>query len=232
MREVSWFVFHERLEVELPRLYVSLGTGVSLAAVYDEFIQAVLRHLLESGATRPDSTAKRRRVQPLWWSRECEDKIKERRSCYKVYYRDQSADGKAVFKKVDSEVKIFLRGQKSSSFWAFCESLDPSHGISRIWSTLRALSSRTGALRTNFLTDLNSAEFVKLRDELVRGEVPLADIPLREVGVGGVHYAEPFTRREFDSAIAACRAKSAAGLDEVPYVILRKFSDETGAFLL
>ena len=63
-----------------------------------------------------------------------------------------------------------------------------------MWSTLRALSSRTGALRTNVLTDLKSPEFVELGDELVRGEVPPADIPLREVGVGGGHCVEPFTR--------------------------------------
>ena len=61
-------------------------------------------------------------------------------------------------------------------------------------------------MRTNVLTDLNSPEFVKLRDELVQGEVPPADIPLREVGVGVGHYVEPFTRREFDSAISACKA--------------------------
>ena len=231
-REVFWSVFHERLEVELPRLYKSLGTGVSLAALYDEFIQAVLKHLLESGTTRPDGTTKRWRVQRLWLSRECEEKMKERRSCYKTYYRDQSAERKAKFKKVDSEVKIFLRRQKSSSSRAFCESLDPSQGICRIWSTIRALSSRTGALRTDVLTDLNTPEFVELRNELVRGEVPLAGISLREVGVGGGHYAEQFTRREFNSTIAACRIKLAPGLNGDSYEILRKFSDETRAFFL
>ena len=37
-REVSWSVSHERLEVELPRLYESPGTGISPAAVYDKLM--------------------------------------------------------------------------------------------------------------------------------------------------------------------------------------------------
>ena len=183
-KEVSWAEFQERLEVELPCLCESLRSGVPPAAVYDEFIQTVLRHLLEFGATRRDGSAKRRRMQPLWWSRECEDKIRERRSCYKAYYRDQTTKRKAEFKRLDSDVKIFLRMQKRYSFRAFSESLDPSQGINKICLTLRALASRTGALRTNVLTDMNSLEFEELRDDLVRDDVPLADIPLRRFGVG------------------------------------------------
>ena len=96
---------------------------------------------------------------------------------------------------------IFLRQQKRSSFRAFCESLDPSQGITKICFTLKVLSSRTGALRTRVLTDIGSPEFVRLRDELVREDVPLVTIPLRESGVGKEYFDEPFTRSEFDSAM-------------------------------
>ena len=155
-REVSWARFHEHLEVELPSLYESLRSGVPPATVYDDFIRTVLRHLLRFGATRRDGSAKRRRIKPLWWPREFEDKIKERRSCYKAFYRDQTAEKKAKFKSLNSEVKIFLRRRKRSSFRVFCESIDPSQDINRIWSTLGALETRTGALRTNVLADMNS----------------------------------------------------------------------------
>ena len=87
-------------------------------------------------------------MQPLWWSKECDDKIKESKSSYKAYYRDQTAERQAEFKRLDSEVKNFLRWQKRFAFRAFCESLDLSHGITKIWFTLRALSSEAGALRT------------------------------------------------------------------------------------
>ena len=83
-KEVSWTRFHECLEVELLRLCESLRSGVPPAAVYDEFIQVVLRQLLEFGATSRDSV-RRRRIQPLWWSSECENKIRERISCYEAY---------------------------------------------------------------------------------------------------------------------------------------------------
>ena len=231
-REVSWARFHEPLEVELPSLCESLKSRVPPATVYDEFIRRVLRHLLRFGVTRRDGSARRRRIQPLWWSRECEDKIKERRSCYKAYYSDQTAEKKAEFKRLDSKVKIFLKRQKRSSFHVFCESIDPSQGINKNWFTLRALATRTGALRTNVLTDMNSPEFEELRSYLVQEDVSLADIPLRGVGVGDKHLDEPFTRRELDSAMASCRAWSAPGLDGVSYETLRRFSDGTRAFML
>ena len=65
--------------------------------MYDEFMQTALRHLLESGSRKTDGTGRRRRVKPLWWSRECEDEIRERRSSCKAYYRDQSVERKAEF---------------------------------------------------------------------------------------------------------------------------------------
>ena len=43
---------------------------------------------------------------------------------------------------------------------------------------------------------------------------------------------EPFTRSEFDSALGACRARSAPGLDGMSYEILRKFSDGMYSFML
>ena len=149
-----------------------------------------------------------------------------------AYYKDQTAERKAEFKRLDSEVKIFLRRQRRSSFRAFCESLDPSQGINKIWYTLRALVSRTGALRTNVLTDMNSFEFRELRDDLVRDDVPSVDIPLRSVEVVNESLDELFTRKEFNSAMSAYRARSAPGLDGVSYEILRRFSDRTRSFVL
>ena len=116
-------------------------------------------HLLSCGAVRRDDSARKRSPQPLWWS-------------------NQTAERKAEFKKKDAEVNIFLRRQKRSSFRLFCESMDPSQGMCRIWGTLKALTSRAGAMRTNVITDPNSAEFERLRTDLVREEVSPADIPL------------------------------------------------------
>ena len=76
IKEVQWTEFHERIEGELPRLNESLWSGVPPSVVYDDFIRVVLGHLLELGATRRDGSTKRRKLQPLWWSKECENKIR------------------------------------------------------------------------------------------------------------------------------------------------------------
>ena len=147
-------------------------------------------------------------------------------------YKEHTAERKAEFKRKDSEVKLFLRRQKRDSFRAFCESLDPSQGINRIWRTVRALASRPSALRTNVVTDVDSAELRALRDDLVRADVPLVDIPLEEVGMVDDPLEEPFSRSEFDSAMGACRGRSAPGLDGISYEILRKFSVGMYSFML
>ena len=57
------------------------------------------------------------------------------------------------------------------------------------------------------VTDVDSAELRALRDELVREDVPLVDIPLKEVGMVDDPLNEPFSRGEFDSALGSCRAR-------------------------
>ena len=110
--------------------------------------------------------------------------------------------------------------------------MNPSQGISKIWGTLRALTSRAGALRTNVLTDTNSPEFELLRIDLVREEVPPVDIPLRDVGLPAEQLDVSFSRTEFDAAMVACKARSAPGLDGISYEIFRRFTEETRSFLL
>ena len=151
----------------------------------------------------------------------------------KAYHREQTAERRVEFRKKDSEVKLFLRRRKRDSFRTFCESLvDPSQGISRIWRTVRALASRSGALRTGVVTDVDSAELRQLRDDLVRADVPPVDIPLKEVAMVDDPLDEPFSRSEFDSALGACRVKSSPGLDGISYEILKKFSEEMYSFML
>ena len=111
-------------------------------------------------------------------------------------------------------------------------SLDPSQGISRIWRTIRALASRSEALRTNLVTDVDSVKLRAIRYELVREDVPPVDISLKEVGMVDDPLDEPFSRSEFDSATESCQDRSAPGLKGITYEILRKFSDKMYSFVL
>ena len=56
--------------------------------------------------------------------------------------------------------------------------------------------------------DMKSPEFRELRDDLVREDVPPADIPLRSDGVSNESLDELFTWKEFDLVMVACRARS------------------------
>ena len=75
--EVQLPKFREGVDVWLPRLSEALRSGSEPSAVYDEFIRSVRETLLEQGASGSGGTTRRRRAQPLWWSADCDAKIRQ-----------------------------------------------------------------------------------------------------------------------------------------------------------
>ena len=59
-----------------------------------------------------------------------------------MYTASQTREGRTTCRRVDEEVERFLRRQNHLSFISFCESIDPSMGLYRIWKTVKSLSSR------------------------------------------------------------------------------------------
>ena len=85
---------------------------------------------------------------------------------------NQTRGDRVACRSVDGEVERFLRGQKHRSVVAFCESFDPSVGLGKIWSTIRSLSVRSSASKTDRTTGLSSPVFRSLRDPM---NGPLSD---------------------------------------------------------
>ena len=79
---------------------------------------------------------------------------------------------------MDEKGQRFLRKQKHLSFASFCESIDPSLGLTRIWKTVKSMSSRVAGYRTGRGTDLDSPASEALREELVFPGIPPVEIPV------------------------------------------------------
>ena len=125
----------------------------SPAVVYAEFLALTTGMLERCGAYRPSSLPGKRKVQPLWWNSECDDAIARKRDALRRYTACQTREERVLCKRIDDEVKRFLRREKQLSFVVFCESIDPSVGLTRIWRTVRSLSSRASGGRMDRCSD-------------------------------------------------------------------------------
>ena len=193
--------------------------------VYAEFLSLTTRLLERCGAYRPSSLPGKRKVQPLWWSLECDGAIARRREALKKYIAYQTREERVRCRWVDGEVKRFLRRQKHLSFVAFCESIDPSVGLMRIWRTVRSLSSRASGGRTDRCSDSDSPAMQALREELVSSGIAPVSVPmLLEVDETDPMNG-PFSSLEFSRVLGSCNVRSAPGLDGIGYGVLRGMSD-------
>ena len=141
-KNVDWSRFHEQLDASLMTCSWAADVPRDPGVVYAEFLALITRPLERCGAYRPSSLPGKRKVQPLWWNSDCDDAIARRRDALKRYAACQTREERARCRKIDGEVKRFLRRQKHLSFVTFCESIDPSVGLTRIWRTVKSLSSR------------------------------------------------------------------------------------------
>ena len=139
--------------------------------------------------------------------------IARRRSAIKAYLHDQTRLGKAAFRRVDKEVKRFLRYQKSESFCFYCESLSPSAGLGNIWRTVRSISARRVSGCSEVTNSPDSPEFRFMQDELVEPWRVPVDLPRIESVDETDLMNAPFTLQEFSAALTSCDMHTAPGFD-------------------
>ena len=99
------------------------------AAVYAEFLALTTGTLERCGAYRPSSLPGKREVQPLWWNPECDDAIARRRDALKRYTARQTREERVRCRRIDGEVKRFLKRQKHLSFVFVRENGPEASGI-------------------------------------------------------------------------------------------------------
>ena len=163
---------------------------------------------------------------------QCDAAIARRRAAIKEYLRDQTRLAKAAFRRVDEEVKRFLRSPKSESFRSYCEALSPPAGLGNIWRTVRSMPSRRVSRCSGVTNAPDSPEFRALQDELVQPWRAPVDLPRIEFFDESDVMNAPFSSREFSAALASCGVHTAPGLDGVEYRVVRGLSSLSHEFLL
>ena len=81
----------------------------------------------------PFRSPRKGKIQPIWWNAKCDVAVERRRVALMNYISNQAHEEKALDHALDGKVKRLLRAQKHLSFVTFCDSIDPSMGLSKIW---------------------------------------------------------------------------------------------------
>ena len=232
IKNLDWPCFRARCDDFARDLMPQLESSADPPRIFEAFLSGVSSALEAAGAYRPSSLRGRRKAQPLWWNPRCDEALERTRSALREYLRNQTRPGKAEFRRVDGEVKRFLRAQKGESFRAYCESMSPSSGLGNIWRTVRSMTTRRVSGCSGATNSLDSPELRALQDELVRPQGVPVVIPRIETADGSDPMVAPFSALEFSSALASCGARTSPGLDGIEYRVVRGLSSFSLDFLL
>ena len=213
-------------------VFCSLELGDDPRSIYGDFLTGVSSALEACGAYRPSSLRGKRKAQPLWWNPQCDAAIARRRSAIKAYLCDQTKLGKVEFRRIDEEVKRFLKSQKSESFRSYCESLSTSSGSGNICRTVRSMSARRVSGCSGVTNSPDSPEFCAMQDELVQPLRSSVDLPRIESVDETDLMNAPFSHREFSAALASCGVRTSPGLYVIEYRVVKGLSSFSQEFLL
>lgn len=231
VRSVDWSLFRERADECVTGLSVALDSGDSPLGIYDAFVSGMVNSVEASGGFLPSLSSRKCKSRPLWWSPECDVAIERRRESNRAYWRNQTRENELEARRVDLEVKWFLRNRKRDSFRSMCNELSPDVGLAKTWSVVRSLKS--GPRGPRFSQDSSrSPEIEKLQDDLVAEEIPPVSVPRYAEVDESCIFNSPFSWHEFRAALMRENIKSAPGTDYVTWEWLRALSLRAQHFCL
>ena len=108
-KNVDWIRFRELVDDGLRGIDMAPDGCSDPVVSYSKFFYLTTRTLERCGAYHPSSLPGKRKSQPLWWNSECEAAILIRREALRMYTTSQTREGRATCRRVDEEVKSFLR---------------------------------------------------------------------------------------------------------------------------
>lgn len=178
-----------------------------------------------------------------WWSKECDEAIKERNSAFRLLRRYPTVDNLIQYKRCRALARRVIKSAKRDSWREYCSSLSGDTPISQLWSTVRRMNGigkkvDIPVLVVGASTAMTPAEKANLLVESFRkvhsfDNVDQESRDMMNQSVGGFVYSHElmsddfnvfFSLDELKRAIAAGR-KTAPGMDNLHYELLKHVSD-------
>lgn len=167
---------------------------------------------------------KRKRHNPVeWWDEDCRLAIQKRAEKLEVFEREKDLASYIEFKKARAEVRKVIRLKKRESFVKFAQSINRNQGMTYVWKKMEVFKNYKNRVEWNTWQGKDGEKAIvqeigKLSPpwaQIKKINVPLAE-EIREDGLD-----KEFTMAELERALRNVKDKSAPGLDNIEYRMLK-----------
>ena len=240
LRRIDWASFSSNLKNLIGSRTAGISAELDPVLRYNSFVECVDEAVLAAAPSSPSPgpinhnlTPKTRPFIPApWWNDECDNAIKDRRKALKKFRKRSNYSNYLEYKKTEAKAKRTLNEARRGSFQKFCESLDRTSSIFRVWRVIKTFKNKFTQPATSSCSA--DREVIAKLHELVLEMCPTTvfqdNFP---AGFGPNQFLEaPFSENELKIAISSLKTKSSPGLDKIDNNIINHFPDEARSALL
>lgn len=212
---IDWGVYRSALAT---RISESSAQGDML---YEGLVEAMLLGALEAQTKpMPTSTGYHRAVDPkAWWNADLQVKYNAKRDAYRHFSRSLGLAEYLAYRNAEAVFKRARRNSKRESWRNFCSSLNRNTSL----SSLYAVAKRYRGVSTSTRSTISSTAWLDAFScKLAPCTVPVAprSVPRRN-NERTAEICMPFAMLELEAALSTTN-DSGAGLDEIPFAMLRE----------
>lgn len=205
----------------------------------------------------PIKKTKTTKPQVPWWNTECAQAVRARKKAKYRYRSHPTLENRQEYFSKRAQAQRTIRNAKQVSWQNYCETLDGSTSLSKVWGTVRKMSgiNNTRTVPTiklgndEYGTNKGKAEiFAKTFSRVSSNENLSPEFLAKRASFEKNHHDflyknddqtlddDPmnadFNMQELKTVIRQCKKGSAPGRDEISYEVLKKLPDESQCALL
>lgn len=239
LKKTDWIIFNSNLKSNLNSKLSSFHSEtVDPVQKYNIFTQCIDEAIASASPVPTKNNTinqvnnKKSFVSAPWWNNDCDKATEDRRNALNTFKQQASYKNYIAYKKFEAKTKRTLNEARRKSFQKFCNSLDRTTPIKRVWKTVKIFKNRFSQPATaSFSSDTET--IAKLND-IIKDMCPPTTFfnSFPDNFQQNQFLSSNFSITELNIAISATKIKSAAALDKFNNVIIQKLPSEAKLILL
>ncbi|XP_033218359.1 uncharacterized protein LOC117173824 [Belonocnema kinseyi] len=233
-KRINWFSFSSKLSESISQdAELSESTNSDCISKYEAFVKSVDEAVL-AACQRAKPAVDVHRVGPPgrcfipapWWGESCDVAVKERKAALTTFRRLRNDASYINLYRIEVKTTCTLKSARRINFRKFCETLDRSTPISRVWRVVKCFKNRYKQPAYAFCSvDRSTIENLHaLAEELCP---PTAFFDSLPKNFPRNEFLEaPFIEIKLSITLASLKTKCSPGLDRINYNIIQRFPNE------
>lgn len=221
----KWENFDKELDDSFSTFLTRGYSDSNPSGKYKIFFEIILSCLIICTPSGKFFNSSKRRNPVPWWDEECNRVKRLRKAAYKKWNFSKTQGNRIDYNRYNCLAVKTYRNKKKAYFKKFAETLDFNSNLSYVWNKCKILKDKwTTVQPTNVNSNLQNSELIGAALDKICPPWCEAD-PGYLPGCKNTYesfFDHPFDFAEFNMALDSKRNKSAAGLDGIDYVTLKR----------